>query len=288
MKDMILKSINNYGRMIKFSHTIFALPFAISSLFIVSRDYEITFMKVFWIVLAMVGARSASMGFNRLVDADIDSENPRTKGREIPSGKISKKEVVIFILFFSFLFIGSAYMLNTLCYYLSYPTLLFLFFYSYTKRFTSYSHYILGASIGISPAGAWLAISGEFTLEPLILIISLGSYIAGFDILYSCQDEEFDRNSELFSIPSKFGREKSLKISSYTHFVTFLLFLLTGIFYNLSQGFFVVSLIIGLLLFVEHKLVSSDDMSKIKIAFLYVNSLISVLFLIGVVLGTLW
>ncbi|MBN1971072.1 MAG: UbiA family prenyltransferase [Candidatus Delongbacteria bacterium] len=281
----ILDYIYKYGKMIKFSHTIFAMPFALASVLIVSREYDFTFMKLLWIITAMIGARSAAMGFNRLIDKNIDAKNERTKDRELPTGEISVLNTIIFITIFSALFIFSAWMLNDLCYYLSYPTLLLVFFYSFSKRFTTYSHYILGLAIGIAPAGGWFAISGEFSLMPIFLTLTLLTYIAGFDILYSCQDEEFDRENLLHSIPEKYGRTKALKISRYTHMVTFLLLILSGLVYDLSTGYYYGVLIMGSLLFLEHYLVKNDDLSKLKFSFLYVNSAVSIMFFVSVLMG---
>ena len=272
--------------MIKFSHTIFALPFALVSLILVTKEYgEVTLGMIFWVIIAMIGARSASMGFNRYIDSDIDAANPRTSNREIPSNQISKKNALLFIIFFSAMFIAATYFLNDLCFYWSVPTLIALFFYSYTKRFSHYSHYVLGFVIGITPTGAWFAVSGVFNFKPILLSLTLFTYIAGFDILYSCQDEEYDRENGLFSIPVKYGREKALKISEYTHLITFLLFLSVGLNFGLNIYYYLTTLVIGILLILEHKLITSNDLSKIKIAFLYVNSIISVLFFISVLVG---
>jgi len=271
--------------MIKFSHTIFALPFAFVSLILVTNEYDLTFGTVFWVIIAMIGARSASMGFNRYIDSDIDAKNPRTSNREIPSNQISKKNALLFIVLFSGLFILSTYFLNELCFYWSIPTLFALFFYSYTKRFSHYSHFVLGFVIGITPTGAWFAVSGVFNFKPILLSLTLFTYIAGFDILYSCQDEEYDRETGLFSIPVKYGRDKALRISEVTHLITFLLFLSVGLNFGLNIYYYSIALVIGLLLILEHKLITSNDLSKIKIAFLYVNSIISVLFFVSVFVG---
>ncbi len=271
--------------MIKFSHTIFALPFAFVSLILVTNEYDLTFGTVFWVIIAMIGARSASMGFNRYIDSDIDAANPRTSNREIPSNQISKNNALLFIILFSGMFVTATYFLNELCFYWSLPTLIALFFYSYTKRFSHYSHFVLGFVIGITPTGAWFAVSGVFNFKPILLSLTLFTYIAGFDILYSCQDEEYDREIGLFSIPVKYGRDKALRISEITHLITFILFLSVGLNFGLNIYYYLTTVIIGLLLILEHKLITSNDLSKIKIAFLYVNSIISVLFFVSVLVG---
>ena len=202
---MFLKKIVEYGRMIKFSHSVFALPFALSGALLAGTEAVLTWGKMFWIVIAMVSARSAAMGFNRLVDNKIDARNPRTRERHLPSGKISVSETSVFILVFSLVFIFSSWKLNMICFYLSPVALFVILFYSYTKRFTSFSHYILGLGLGISPIGAWLAITGYFAAEPVILSFAVLFWVSGFDIIYACQDYEFDKENGLHSIPKLMG-----------------------------------------------------------------------------------
>ena len=182
----LLKKTVIYSRMIRLSHTIFALPFALSGLVLALREHQVTPAMVLWIITAMVGARSAAMGFNRIADADIDAENPRTAIREIPSGTITKREAFIFTIFSSALLIFAAAMLSEICFWLSFPLLGFLFFYSYTKRFTWLAHIYLGFAIGLAPVAVWIAIAGLPGLSVIILSLALMSHIAGFDILYAC------------------------------------------------------------------------------------------------------
>ena len=235
----------------------------------------------------MIGARSASMGFNRLVDAEIDRRNPRTSEREIPGGQISKFSALLFISAFSGLFIFSAFLLNPLCYYLSYPALLLLFFYSYTKRFTSYSHIILGAVIGISPVGGWFAVTGEFSLSPIILFFNLMLFISGFDIIYSCQDKDFDIKEGLYSIPVKYGLGKALKLAKLIHLGAVISFIVTGLIFSLNELYYLGIFLISVLLIIEHLIVKKDDLSKVNISFFYINAVVSVLFLISVWAGKL-
>ncbi|MBN8704653.1 MAG: UbiA family prenyltransferase [Bacteroidetes bacterium] len=272
-------SIRTFGSLIKFSHTIFALPFALISLVLAS--YEIPFSLIFgekllWIVLAMVGARSAAMGFNRVVDADFDKKNPRTSSREIPAGKITVQTAWVFILLASSLFVFSAWMLNELCFYLSPVALSVIFFYSLTKRFTWAAHLFLGLGIGLAPVGAWLAITGEFDLVPILLGFAVTSWIAGFDIIYACQDVDFDRNVSLKSIPVRFGVENSLFFARMLHGIMVLLMLAVGLLVPSGWIYFAGMITLVVLLTIEHRLVNPKDLSKINIAFFHLNSAISV------------
>ena len=282
--EYIKKKILVYGRMIKFSHTIFALPFALSAVVMAWEHNVPSISDFFWILTAMVGARSAAMGFNRIVDADIDLKNQRTAIREIPSGLLSKKEGFLFVAFFSLVFIFSAAMLSRICFILSFPVLLFLFFYSYTKRFTKYCHLYLGFAISLAPLGAWVAITGTLSWSIVFLSLSLMTYIAGFDILYACQDIDFDQNQGLFSLPAKIGPKNAMAISSMLHVFTFVFLFTMYASFDMHPVFLVFLGIIGLLLIIEHKLVTSDNLKHINIAFFHVNSLISVLLFIAVLI----
>jgi len=276
-----------YSKMIKLSHTIFALPFAMSGLVLALRNHEVTFSMVFWIIIAMIGARSAAMGFNRIADADIDAENPRTSIREIPSGTISKIEALAFTIFSSALLVFSAAMLSKICLWLSLPLLLFLFFYSYTKRFTWLAHIYLGFAIGLAPVAVWIAIAGIPDISIIILSLVLMTHIAGFDILYSCQDFDFDREKKLFSIPSRFGVKKAFRISAIMHIIT--ITLLISLYFTAGFGiyYFIFAGIIAVLYIIEHKIVNPDDISNINIAFFHINSIISVLVFFAVLTGYL-
>ncbi len=274
--------IQVYGRMIKFSHTIFALPFALSAVVMAWQTSQPSIMDFLWILLAMVTARSAAMGFNRIVDADIDSKNQRTAIREIPSGQLSKKQAIFFVILSSALFVISAAMLSNLCFYLSLPVLFFLLFYSYTKRFTKYCHLYLGFAIGLAPIGAWVSIVGTLSWPIVFLSLALMSYIAGFDILYACQDIDFDKEEGLYSLPSKIGPKKAMFVSSLLHIATMLLFWAMYLTFAMHPVFLMFLGVIGILLIVEHKLVKPDDLSNINMAFFHMNSIISVLLFIGV------
>jgi 4-hydroxybenzoate polyprenyltransferase len=289
-KDLIrsaFEKIQTYGRMIKFSHTIFALPFALSAVILAAREHPLTFGTVFFILVAMVGARSAAMGFNRLVDAEIDSRNPRTKMREIPAGKLDRKAAVLFVAASSALFIFAAAMLGSTCFVLSFPVLGLLFFYSYTKRFTVFCHIYLGFAISLSPLGAWVAVTDSLSFSILLLSIALLTNIAGFDILYACQDTDFDKKEELFSIPSRLGVPKALAISSMLHVVTFSCFLLMSVSFDMGSPYLIAVVIIGILLVIEHKLVKPDDLKHVHIAFFHINSILSTVLFLGILINEL-
>lgn len=279
---MWIEPIRTYGRLIKFSHTVFALPFALAAVLLAHRLRPVSGLTLVWIVLAMTSARSAAMGFNRYVDLEYDLKNPRTSDRPLASGQIDKRSVLILIAVSSCIFVLSAAFLGKLCFFLSVPVLCVLFFYSYTKRFTSYSHLVLGFAIGLAPTGAWIASTGALDLRILSLSAALMTYIAGFDILYACQDIEFDRQENLFSIPSRWGIEQALRFSNVLHGFTFLFLLCLCFFYDLGWVYLTFLAIITLLLVLEHKLVCSDRLDKINLAFFHVNSAISLLLFLGV------
>jgi 4-hydroxybenzoate polyprenyltransferase len=284
---MLVRSIATYGRLIKFSHTIFALPFALSALLLAHRESPIGWMTLVWIVLAMAGARSAAMGFNRLVDCEIDGKNPRTAGRPLTSGEIDKRSVMLLILVSSGAFVICAAFLGKLCLILSLPVLGVLFFYSYTKRFTSLCHLVLGFGIGLAPLGAWIAATGAIDLRILLLSGALMTYVAGFDILYACQDVDFDRNLDLFSIPSRWGIPAALKVSTLLHVMTAGFLLLLYFAFDLGAIYLIALFIIMALLGLEHHLVRPGHLDHINMAFFHVNSVISVL-LLAAVWADLW
>ena len=272
-----------FGRMIKFSHTIFALPFALAAVVLAQREYPLSWSLLFWILVAMVGARSAAMGFNRIADAKFDAGNPRTAQRAIPAGQISMAGAVGFVLFFAALFVLAAAMISRLCLILALPVLGVLCAYSLTKRFTSLSHLYLGFAISLAPIGAWIAVTGGFDPAVLPLSLALLTYIAGFDIIYSCQDLTCDLDQGLFSIPARFGTRTALHISTLLHVIAFGCFFLLLIVFDLGAVYGLTLGIIGLLLILEHRLVQPDNLDHIHLAFFHVNSAISVI-LFGVIL----
>jgi 4-hydroxybenzoate polyprenyltransferase len=288
MKSELTERIRVYGTMIRFSHTIFALPFALSAVVLACREHSLGFGNIFWILTAMVGARSAAMGFNRIADAEIDAKNPRTSNREIPSGKLSSNSAILFVIAFSAIFIFASAMLGKICFYLSFPVLAVLFAYSYTKRFTWMSHLYLGFAISLAPLGAWVAVAQNFSWAILLLSLALMTYIAGFDILYACQDAEFDRKQGLFSIPARFGIKYALWIAKILHFCSFCFFVGIWAAFDMNLIYLLTVLLIGCLFILEHRLVKPNDLKHINLAFFHVNSMISVILFIGVLADELF
>ena len=273
---------------IKIQHTVFALPFAVMSAFLAAGGLPET-KKLVWIVVCMVGARSAAMAFNRIVDFRFDMKNPRTQSRALPSGKIGVGNYWVFLIASSALFVVSAWMLNPLAFYLSPVALAIVFFYSLTKRFTAFSHFWLGLAISIAPVGAWVAIREEISFTSLLLGAAVVFWLIGFDILYACMDVEADRVNRLHSIPERFGIETALKMALASHMamVVFLLVLLEPT--VLLGGVYLtgVALVTGLLVY-EHSLIKKDDLSKVNMAFFNVNGIISIGLMIFVVVDCVW
>ena len=271
-----------YGRMIKFSHSVFALPFALSAVVLAMRYHQVNITDILWILVAVVGARSSAMGFNRITDAKLDSKNNRTSKREIPSGKLSLNSAKMFVVIFSCIFIFASAMLGSLCFYLSFPVLGLLFFYSYTKRFTCFAHLYLGFVISLAPIGAWIALTNSFFWPVLLLSLGLMTYISGVDILYACQDIDFDKKEGLYSIPARFGVKKALLISSILHVLSFMFFFSIYIAFDMNLIYLGAVVIIGILFIVEHRLVNPFDLSRLNVAFFHVNSIISITLFAGI------
>jgi 4-hydroxybenzoate polyprenyltransferase len=279
-KDLKSK-IGDYGRLIRFSHTVFALPFALASAALASVSHPVSWNTLLWILVAMAGARSAAMGFNRLADRKIDALNPRTQSWELPRGAVKAWEAAALTVIASLVFIYAAYRLNPLCLALSPVALAIIFFYSLTKRFTWTSHFFLGLSLSLAPMGAWLAVTGyprdlsELT-TPLFLALAVVFWLAGFDVLYSLQDYHFDKRQGLHSIPARFGIARALRLSGVFHFVTVLFLLLVGLRAGLGPIYWVGTGGISLILFWEHRLVTPADFSRIDRAFFDFNAYVSI------------
>jgi len=271
-----ISSFRTTLEMIKFEHTVFALPFTLLSALLASGGWPSAY-KLLWILVAMVGARSAAMAFNRITDCRLDAENPRTRMRALPIGQVSLGFASGFTMFSSLIFVLAARQLNPLCFSLSAPVLIILFAYSYTKRFTHFSHLVLGLCLGLAPIGAWIAIRGDIHLTPLLLGLIVLLWTAGFDIIYACQDVDFDRHRHLFSIPSRFGIHRALKISSSLHAFMLLLLLLLIMLENLSWISLAGVGLVTCLIWYEHHLVRPEDLSKVNQAFFTVNGYISIL-----------
>ena len=260
--------------MIKFEHTVFALPFAVMSAFI-AADGLPSLEKLGWILVAMVGARSCAMAFNRLADVEIDSINPRTATRAIPAGLITKDAVWVFTVVSAGLLVLAAWRLNPLAFALSPVALAVIMGYSYTKRFTALSHFWLGLSLSISPVGAWIAIQGSFALPPIMLCLVVLLWTAGFDIIYACQDVGFDRKHGLRSIPAKLGIRWALWVSSALHVVAVLLLLLIPVLVELGTFYYIGVGIVVLIFIYEHAIVKPTDLSRVNLAFFTLNGMIS-------------
>jgi 4-hydroxybenzoate polyprenyltransferase len=268
--------------MIRFEHSVFALPFALTGALLAMRQSGFTVPEwprlLLWIVVAMVAARSAAMAFNRLVDAGIDARNPRTAGRHIPARLLTARFAWLFVVVSSFVFIVAARQLNMLCFWLSPLALTITFVYSFTKRFTYLSHLVLGFALGIAPAAAWIAIRGSLDWRILLLTAAVMLWTAGFDIIYSCQDFEFDSSEGLFSMPSMFGIAGALRIAQVLH--VGMIACLMGLVFALHLGAlsFVGVLAVAALLVYEHSLVKPNDLSRVDAAFFTMNGWVSILF----------
>jgi len=266
--------------MIKFEHTIFALPFAFLGAVLAANGLP-TWWQILWITVAMIGARSAAMSFNRIADRNIDGENPRTANRELPSGKLSIEFAWAFMIVSCIVFFLAALMLNRLTLYLSPVALLSILGYSYAKRFTSFAHLILGWALAISPTGAWIAVRGTLDSEiPILLSLLVMMWTAGFDVLYSCQDFEYDRQKGLRSIPARFGIKGALWIARLFHFQSFIVLVLLYFVTGLGWPAFIGVVLTGLLMIYQHTLVKPNDLSKMNAAFFTANAFVSVILLI--------
>ncbi len=278
-------ALKNYFSLVKFSHTVFAMPFALTGFFLATTQQPdgLNALKLGLVVLCMVFARSAAMAFNRYLDRDIDAANPRTQVREIPAGVISPGAALSFVIINALLFIATTFFINRLCFFLSPVALAVVLGYSYTKRFTWLCHVVLGLGLGLAPVGAYLAVAGEFHLVPVVYGVAVMLWTAGFDVIYALQDVEFDQSKRLYSLPASFGGARALRISSWMHLGTAALMVYacsrvsaqwpaTGWLLWLATAVF-----LGLLIY-QHRLVKSDDLSRVNLAFFTTNGLASLTF----------
>ena len=276
--------MRKYLSFIKFSHTIFAMPFALIGFFLATKSNEFEWITLMYVVLCMVFARSAAMAFNRYIDRDIDTNNPRTaQVREIPNGSIKANSALIFVIINSLLFISTTYLINSLCLALSPVALLVIIGYSYTKRFTALCHLVLGLGLALAPIGAYLAVSGKFDVVPLLFSAAVLFWVSGFDIIYSLQDQEFDKEQKLHSIPVLIGTKNALNLSKILHFLTFSSLSIAGSFSDFSLYYWIGFGIFTALLIYQHLLVKHNDLSKINLAFFTTNGIASVIFGIFVI-----
>ncbi|HJV47193.1 MAG TPA: UbiA-like polyprenyltransferase [Bacillota bacterium] len=270
--------IAKFGRLVKFEHTIFALPYAYLGMILASYQTYGTLPSwrvIFWVTLAMVGARSSAMALNRLIDRSIDARNPRTANREIPQGIVSIGESLLFIVISLAVLLVSAWMLNPLCLKLLPIAVVFLVGYSYTKRFTWSCHLVLGVTDALAALGGWIAVTGQFHPAAWILFGIVAVWIAGFDIIYSCQDVEFDKNNGVHSIPSRFGTKNALFMAKILHVLTILLFLSLPTVIDLGWIYYLGVVVVAILLIIEHRLIKPEDLSRIHTAFFTINSYIA-------------
>jgi 4-hydroxybenzoate polyprenyltransferase len=259
--------LSTYFSFVRFSHTVFALPFALTGALLATRHHAISWAQVGWIVLAMVSARSAAMGFNRLVDARFDALNPRTANRELPRGAMSSREATLFVFVASAAFVWISFQISPLCGWLSPVALAIVFWYSLAKRYTAYTQAFLGLAMAVAPVGGWLAAGGRGGWEPWLLGLAIGLWVGGFDVLYACQDLEFDRAQDLRSIPTRFGVPASLLVSRLMHVGTVVCMAALGWLVPLGAIYAAGVTIVALLLIVEQSLVSASDLSQVKRAF---------------------
>lgn len=285
---VLFKKFMDYGRMVKFSHSLFALPFAglAAIMAFLESDLFISDMVRLsvLIVICMISARSAAMGFNRYVDAEIDEKNPRTANRELPQGLIGRGAVLFFIAMSSFVFLFTSYLINQLAFVLSFPVLAILFFYSLAKRFTLLCHFILGFAISLAPLGAWIAIREEFALLPFLFSLGLLTHISGFDILYAIQDAEFDSKEKLHSIPSKLGADLSFRLAILLHIAAVLLFACAGYIAELGLVYYVSLGVACFLLIQEHRIAWQSATEVLPPSFYWINSIISLILFLGILL----
>ena len=281
-----IKSVKNYFSFVKFSHTVFAMPFALIgfSLAVSRPEYELKIRLLLLVILCMIFARNTAMGFNRLVDKNFDALNPRTSKREIPSGIISSRAASIFVIINAVLFIITTAFINILTLFLSPVALLVITGYSLTKRFTVLCHFILGLGLSLAPIGAYISVTGKFSLLPVIYSFIVLTWVSGFDIIYALQDDEFDKSNKLHSLPSAKGRKKALAISIILHLTTFLLVVFSGIYGQSGILFWCGALIFSILLTYQHSIVRYNDLSRVTLAFATTNGIASLLFAIFVIL----
>jgi 4-hydroxybenzoate polyprenyltransferase len=280
----VLKRIAVYLSFVRFSHSVFALPFALAGALLAARHVPLRLGTIGWILVAMIAARSAAMGFNRLVDARFDALNPRTANRELPLGLMSHAEAILFVVLSSALFVFAASRLNPLCFMLSPVALAIVFWYSLAKRYTTWTQLFLGLAMAVAPVGGWLAVGGRGGWEPWLLALAIGAWVGGFDVLYACQDLEFDRVHGLRSIPVRYGVPAALAISRAMHVVTIVCLVALSFITPLGRFYLAGVAVVAALLAYEQSLVRADDLSQVKRAF-DMNGYVGILYLLVLVVS---
>lgn len=289
-----MSSVRNYLSLVKFSHTLFALPFAMIGFFLgvyhqelfstaIPFSYSLLAVKFILVLICMITARSAAMGFNRYLDRHFDVQNPRTAIREIPKGIITPNSALRFVIICCLLFMVACWFINPLCFFLSPVALFVILFYSYTKRFTAFCHLVLGVGLSLAPIGAFLAVTGHFALLPLLFSGAVICWVSGFDIIYALQDVEFDKSQQLYSIPASFGKKNALFISTFLHLISALFVLAAGLHGGFGLGYwFGMLLFVGMLIY-QHAIVKPHDLSRVNLAFMTANGIASVMFALFVI-----
>jgi 4-hydroxybenzoate polyprenyltransferase len=307
---MATTTVKNYLSLVKFSHTIFAMPFALIGFFLgvikrqnlvnqfqpdnketyVYQSFEKEFLqyefigKFALVIICMITARSAAMAFNRYLDSHFDAKNPRTAIREIPAGIISKESALRFVIINCIVFITATFFINRICFFLSPVALFVILFYSYTKRFTALCHLVLGVGLSLAPIGAYLAVTGAFALLPVLFSFTVLFWVSGFDIIYALQDEEFDRSQQLHSIPAALGKTKALRVSELLHVLSAICVVSAGVYGHFGVWYWIgIAVFIGMLIY-QHSIVKPTDLSKVNIAFMTANGIASVVFAVFVLL----
>jgi 4-hydroxybenzoate polyprenyltransferase len=279
------RSLKKYFSLVKFSHTVFAMPFAMIgfSLAVTGGEFDFSIRLLLLVILCMIFARNAAMGFNRLADRKFDALNPRTKNREIPSGIIDVRAASVFIIINCILFITTTAFINRLTLFLSPVALLIILGYSLTKRITSLCHFILGLGLSLAPVGAYISVTGKFGIIPVLYSLIVLTWVSGFDIIYALQDDEFDKSNQLYSLPSSRGRKNAISISIFVHSLTFILVLTAGFFGMGGLLFWTGATVFTFLLIYQHLIVRHDDLSKVTVAFGTTNGIASIVFSVFVI-----
>jgi 4-hydroxybenzoate polyprenyltransferase len=286
----VFQKVANYLSLIKFSHTVFALPFAFIGFCLAIFKYGYSFEPKLLglMLLCMVFARSAAMGFNRWIDRRFDSLNPRTANREIPAGVIGPNPALAFVIVSSILFVATTWLINPLCFALSFVALFVVLFYSYTKRFTALCHLVLGLGLSLAPIGAYLSVTGSFAVLPIFFSLLVLTWVSGFDIIYALQDEAFDRSQQLYSIPAILGTKKALMVSRFLHLGSGALVICAGIYGHFNFLYWIGASVYISMLIYQHRLVKPDDLSRVNIAFINTNSIASICFAIFTILALIF
>lgn len=282
--------MKKYLSLVTFAHTIFAMPFAFIGFFlaVTTTQYHFDWLKLVLMVLCMIFARNSAMAFNRYLDRDIDIQNPRTKQRDIPAGRISPKAALTFVIINCLLFITATWFINRLCFFLSPIALFVVMGYSATKRFTALCHLVLGLGLSLAPIGAYLVVTGQFALTPIFFSLSVLCWVSGFDIIYALQDEDFDRSQNLHSIPAYLGKVNALRLSTFLHVLSAVFIMMpafeteVGFLYYIGIAFFCAMLVY------QHLLVKPNDLSRVNFAFMTTNGIASVVFAVLFLLDRIW